>query len=340
MDLMIKNKEGVTLHTANKYCKEDISVGVETEEITIIPNKEQQIKEGLFTKVTVEPVPVDEASWDSSQITSAYQMFYNNRDMIEAPFFNIENAKTIESMFQSCTNLITVPAYNFKNATNMKNAFKSCSSLTTVGEINTEKATTLYGTFHECSKLTNIPKMNTSQVTSMNYAFNAMYQIQTIPELDTSKVTSMEHMCRNCSRLISIPKLNTEKVTSMYYSFANCSNLTDIAELDGSSITNIYGIFYQSASVTNFIGLKDLGKAYTQKTQNYSNYSFDLTPCVLLTYDSLINIIDNLYDLNLTYDVANGGTLYMQTLKLGSTNLAKLTAEEIAIATAKGWNVT
>jgi hypothetical protein len=53
-----------------------------------------------------------------------------------------------------------------------------------------------------------------------------------------------------------------------------------------------------------------------------------------------MNVINNLYDLNLTYDVANGGTLYTQKLTLGSTNLAKLTADEIAIATSKGWTVS
>ena len=59
-----------------------------------------------------------------------------------------------------------------------------------------------------------------------------------------------------------------------------------------------------------------------------------------LTYDSLMSVINNLYDLNLTYDVANGGTLYTQKFSVGSTNLAKLTAEEIAIATNKGWTVS
>jgi hypothetical protein len=66
----------------------------------------------------------------------------------------------------------------------------------------------------------------------------------------------------------------------------------------------------------------------------------NLSTCTALTHDSLINVINGLYDLNLTYDVANGGTLYTQTLNLGSTNKAKLTAEEIAIATAKGWTVS
>ena len=60
-----------------------------------------------------------------------------------------------------------------------------------------------------------------------------------------------------------------------------------------------------------------------------------------ITKESLIDVINNgLYDLSLTYDVANGETLYTQQLVLGSTNLAKLTADEIAIATSKGWSVS
>ena len=45
-----------------------------------------------------------------------------------------------------------------------------------------------------------------------------------------------------------------------------------------------------------------------------------------------MNVINNLYDLT-----ANG--LSGQTLTLGSTNMAKLTADEIAIATNKGWTI-
>jgi len=67
----------------------------------------------------------------------------------------------------------------------------------------------------------------------------------------------------------------------------------------------------------------------------------DLSGTYNLSHESLIDIITNgLYDLNLTYDVANGGKLYTQQLILGSTNMAKLTAEEIAIATNKGWSVS
>lgn len=51
-----------------------------------------------------------------------------------------------------------------------------------------------------------------------------------------------------------------------------------------------------------------------------------------LTHDSLMNVINNLYDIK-----SKG--VKTQTLQLGNRNKAKLTAEEIAIATNKGWNV-
>jgi hypothetical protein len=52
----------------------------------------------------------------------------------------------------------------------------------------------------------------------------------------------------------------------------------------------------------------------------------------ILSKESLLYIINNLYDLT-----ANG--LGGQTLTIGSTNIAKLTADEIAIGTNKGWTI-
>jgi hypothetical protein len=53
---------------------------------------------------------------------------------------------------------------------------------------------------------------------------------------------------------------------------------------------------------------------------------------IILSKESLLYIINNLYDLT-----ANG--LSGQTLNIGSTNIAKLTEDEIAIATNKGWTI-
>ena len=53
MKIHLKDKNGVTLNTAKKYCEEDIEVRVDTQELNITPSAEVQIKEGLYDKVTV-----------------------------------------------------------------------------------------------------------------------------------------------------------------------------------------------------------------------------------------------------------------------------------------------
>ena len=113
-----------------------------------------------------------------------------------------------------------------------------------------------------------------------------------------------------------------------------------LQELDMSKATRIENMFNGCTKLENIGGFLNLGKAYTYTGNGYNFYKLNLSKATLLTHDSLMNIINNLYDLNLSYNVANGGTLYTQNIVLGSTNLAKLTAEEIAIATNKGWTVS
>jgi hypothetical protein len=64
-----------------------------------------------------------------------------------------------------------------------------------------------------------------------------------------------------------------------------------------------------------------------------ASYKLDLSTCTNLTHDSLMNVINKLYDIK-------GKGCKNQALVLGTTNLAKLTSTEIEIATAKGWNVS
>jgi hypothetical protein len=57
--------------------------------------------------------------------------------------------------------------------------------------------------------------------------------------------------------------------------------------------------------------------------------NFDMSPCTKLSHDSLMSIINHL-------EAKTSGTF---TLSIGSTNLAKLTDAEKAIATQKGWTL-
>ena len=188
--------------------------------------------------------------------------------------------------------------------------------------------------------LIQINDFDTSTWKSTAYLFQYCMNLIEIPELDTSNSESMSSMFENCASIKKIPKLNTSK-NKNFGSFArSCLKLEEVPELDGSNVTTVYMMFYSSSNLLNLGGIINLGKAYTQTSVNYNVYKLDLSLCRNLTHQSLMNVINGLYDLNLTYDVANGGTLYTQSLVLGSQNIAKLTAEEIKIATDKGWTVS
>lgn len=59
MEVLINDINGVTLHTENKYCKEDIVVKPDTQSLNITPTEEEQEFNGLFDKVIVEAVEGD-----------------------------------------------------------------------------------------------------------------------------------------------------------------------------------------------------------------------------------------------------------------------------------------
>ena len=234
-----------------------------------------------------------------------------------------------------------IPLLDISSTTSIAYMFYNCSSLTEIPLLDTSSVTDMYAMFNGCSSLTTIPQLDTSSVTNMGSMFNGCSSLTTIPQLDTSSVTSMSFMFNGCSSLTTIPQLDTSSVTSMPSMFSGCSSLTTIPQLDASKVNDINStMFLNCTKLADFGGLKDLGKAYTNTIKNYAYYRLNLSSCTSLTHDNLINVINNLYDLNLTYDVANGGTLYTQSLVLGSTNKAKLTNEEIAIATSKGWTVS
>ena len=160
------------------------------------------------------------------------------------------------------------------------------------------------------------------------------YAFDTTPELiGAEKLTSAMQMFYSSNYLKYIQGFDTSNVTSMYSMFQYCPNLVTVPKLNASKVVMIANMFADCNNLTNLGGLENLGQAYdTTKSANYSSYKLDLSGSNKLTHDSLMNVINNLYDIK-----SKGCN--PQSLVLGSTNLAKLTSEEIAIATNKGFNV-
>ena len=300
----------------------DITVnGIESEELKVTPSAEEQIHNGLYKKVIVA------GTGRVIEITNAMYLFYNNAriDYLKEILKLCKKPTSVEYMFYNANKITELDLSDFdtSNVTSMSNMFVNCSNLANI----------------------NLSNFNTSKVTNMG----GMFQGTAITNIDlssfnTSKVTTMMQMFSSCSSLVELDLSNfdTSSMTDMQSMFYNNSKLEtlNISSFDASKVYNIRSAFASCSKLTNLQFCKNLGKGFTIKSANYNSYKIDMSSSTNLTYESLMDIINNLYDLNLTYDVANGGTLYRQSLVLGSTNLAKLTEEEIAIATNKGWNVT
>ena len=215
--------------------------------------------------------------------------------------------------------------------------FANCL-LNELPQIDTSSVTNMSSMFNGCINLATIPQIDTSSVTNMSNMFSNCTSLATIPQLDTSSVTNMSNMFSNCVHLATIPQLDTSSVTNMTYMFSDCVRLATISQLDGGKLTSVAYIFNNCKSLENFNGIINLGQAYlTTQSANYSNYRLVLSNSTKLTEQSIINILNNLYD------IKTKGCNAQQVI-LGATNLAKLTSTEgqtaLTNATAKGWTIS
>lgn len=200
-----------------------------------------------------------------------------------------------------------------ENVTDMRDMFVDCRAVT-IPLFNTSKVTTMNRMFYHSIGITTIPQLDTSNVTDMGYMLT-FSNITTIPLLNTSKVTDMSGMFRGCKKLTTIPLLDTSNVINMAYMFNDCTNLTSIPALDTSKVTNMGETF---TSCTNLKSILMYGM----------KVNFNISSSTKFEREDLVTILNNLATVRTTYK-----------LTMGSTNLAKLTDEDKAIATGKGWTL-
>lgn len=175
--------------------------------------------------------------------------------------------------------------------------------------------------------------------TSMYYMFNKSYSLKTIVMLDTPNVASMGSSFRDCYSLEILPEFNVPNLTQLANAFYFCYNLkklpsfvTQNVDSWNSMITNCYSL--EEIPAFDMIKAPSLTSAfnncYKLKKIDMFNIpvSFDISTSKWLSQTELVKILNNLATVETT-----------QTLKLGSTLLAKLTDDEKAIATNKGWTL-
>lgn len=290
----------------------DITVNeIQGDTLEITPTLEEQNFEGIYEKVTVKKIVGEEASIMPATETQTKQGIFTSVTMPGEENYKEENIRAGTSMWGLVGTMEGKGAENAVIDTNgTSNWF-----LREIGTIDCKGSTSLSSMFSSNSNLVKVDNLtNTHKCTETSYMFADCYMLEKAPVMDTSSLQKMSGMFRTCTQLRDVPEYNAEKVINVYSMFQSCSSLE------------------------NFGGLLNLGKAYgVNTTVGYYNYELNLNACTLLTHESLMNVINKLYDLNEAYKTVG---LRSQNLVLGETNLAKLTAEEIAIATDKGWTVS
>ena len=118
---------------------------------------------------------------------------------------------------------------------------------------------------------------------------------------------------KNPTKTISLP--------SLFYSHTNANCIKVIDEFIVSERT-----IFSNDTFTQATQLEEVTFTGVMASDN-----FNVSTCAKLTHDSLMSIIDTLKDYS--------GTTTTKTATLGTTNLAKLSDEEKAIATQKGWTL-
>ena len=164
-----------------------------------------------------------------------------------------------------------------------------------------------------------------------------------LPEkLDFRSFDSMYQMCYKCTALTRVPQLETANVTNMMWAFYGCSALTEIDGLDTSSITSASEMFHGCSALTAIYSALDFSNVTSQIDTTFTsckalvevrfagtiNVDVAMNGCPKLSVDSLLSLLNALCE--------NAQNL---TCKIGNTNLAKLTDEQKAIATDKGWEL-
>lgn len=318
-------------NTGNVTNMEDLFTGSKSlKSIPVINTQNVTNMSSMFSECAkLSSVPV----LDTSNVIDMHRIFSGCSSLTTVPLLNTSNVTNTLAMFEGCSSLIEIPTLDTSKVTTMYSMFGRCTSLKQIPLLDTKRCVDMETMFNDCSLLETIPKLETGNVTNMNGMFKGCSSLKQIPLLNTKSCNFMQEMFSGCSSITEIPELDTSNITSMWEMFFKCTSLTTVPMLDASKIINVYNMFNNCSSLVTLGGLKNLGMSYqTNWIDNVYLATLNLSDSPLLTHDSLMNVINNLYDIK-----SKG--VKTQTLQLGDTNKAKLTAEEIAIATNKGWNV-
>lgn len=288
---------------------------------------------------------------DMSEVEDMSQGFINLSLITEITLpDSMPNLRNLSACFRGCIMLssLKIPD-DSNNIETLYYAFFSCPNITSVSLPNRlDSLTDMYGIFEYCDNLeqANLPSSMNSLVrmgtafmsTRVNISlisgypnledianiFNIHKSITTLKLDNLPKLRVITGLISNCSTVKSVMITSSVPgITVMNMAFYNCSNITSISiyTIKYSSILNVTNSFYNCTSLENlyFHDLPDSDKYTTWKLED----------CINLTKESLLNVLNAL----------PSTSVIGRKVSIGETNILKLSEDDIAIATNKGWTL-
>ena len=231
------------------------------------------------------------------------------------PDFYLAGSNSISG---TASTIIKFKYFQFDSTSNTRffnNAWKGCYKLTSFPMIDTAKGTNFDFAWQGCSSLTEFPMLDLHNGTSFNSTWEGCSSLTSFPMIDTAKGTKFPYTWDGCSSLTEFPQLDLSSGTNFGYAWANCSGLTSLPQLDLHNGTSFQNTWKGCSSLTTLGGFGTIKE------------NFSLSDSPNLTVESIMNVINQ------------AATVTGKTMTLGNTNLAKLSDEQKAVATSKGWTL-
>lgn len=248
----------------------------------------------------------------------------------EIPDIKTGNVQDFSNMFQECVKLTTIPALDTSKGTNFNSMFYKCYELTTIPALDTSKGTDFKSMFYQCTKLKTIPVLNTQNGISFLSMFSGCSNLIVAPAINTGQGTDFGSMFQNCGRLTIVPVLDTGNGTKFGSMFYGCISLTTIRGIDVGKGTTFSTSMFQNCNSLVFALIKNIGAV------SIGSLLSGLSKWGDGSEENRQSLVDSL--ITYSFDRVTAG-LSSTTLSLHANVKARLTDEEKAAITAKGFTI-
>ena len=295
--------------------------------------------------------------------------FEGKTDLLSVEYLKASSEMaSMKNMFKNCVNLESVDLTNqdCSKVTIADSMFDNCSNIRSIDLTNTNMSIESFNyVFSGCSNLEEIKCDGWINESMRNYAPNINNVINPINGCNKLKTDIFMYLCgiyrmpkyQNTNatepRIIDFSGIDTSKMTEIDV-YGNTTSIINLHSENGlnlslrnaKSLTHVDSLYFKwkQLGFKYYYGGGSTLDIIFETTENSTNYKYEnWTPgdpnLIFRLTSSKFTVASIVSLLECLYDYTSKGETTKATLNLGS-NLNRLTPEQIAIATNKGWTLT